>query len=167
MAFRRILYVVLMVALSVDIVTAIKPQCSKCPSKWTLHNGNCYHVFLIGKTFAEAEKHCQEFTRVGQGHLASIGSALEHDLLFEMWKSVRGTTKVGMWIGLTDKAKEGKFVWTDGSSTNYAKWDNGQPDNYADREHCTHMMIDRSDGRWNDLNCNQVYSYMCKISPTE
>ncbi|XP_038055115.1 alpha-N-acetylgalactosamine-specific lectin-like [Patiria miniata] len=166
MAFVRALCFVLLVSFA----AAWQPYCSskcppKCPPMWTFYNGNCYRYFGTAKTFNAAESHCQQFTQVGHGHLASVASAKENTFLFAMWKSARTTTTGGLWIGFTDQAVEGKFIWTDGSQVSYTRWSSGQPDDWRRLEDCTHMWHDRH-GQWNDNECGFKYSYMCKMSRT-
>ncbi|XP_038065120.1 alpha-N-acetylgalactosamine-specific lectin-like [Patiria miniata] len=158
MAFMRVLCFVLLVGLA----AACQPQCPKCPPMWTFYIGNCYRYFGTAKTFAEAEKHCKEFTEVGQGHLASITSAEEDNLLYTMWMSVRGTTGSGLWIGFTDEAEEGNFIWTDRSAVSYTGWRSGEPNNVG-KEHCTNMP-NGWDGEWNDTKCGHAHAYMCKMT---
>ncbi|XP_038066037.1 alpha-N-acetylgalactosamine-specific lectin-like [Patiria miniata] len=155
-----------MVGLGVDIAAACQPQCPKCPPMRTFYNGNCYRLFGIGKTYDEAEKHCQQFTQVGQGHLASIASAGENNLLLTLWKSARGTTSGGLWIGFNDLAGEGNYIWTDRSAPSYTGWADDQPDNHSGNEHCVHMRED-GDNAWNDIECGQSFSYLCKMTTTK
>ena len=35
--------------------------------------------------------------------------------------------------------QERKWLWTDGSKFVFSRWDRNQPDNYRDKEHCTHI----------------------------
>nr|Q8WPD0.1 RecName: Full=Alpha-N-acetylgalactosamine-specific lectin; AltName: Full=Alpha-N-acetylgalactosamine-binding lectin; AltName: Full=GalNAc-specific lectin; AltName: Full=Lectin; Short=ApL; AltName: Full=Tn antigen-specific lectin; Flags: Precursor [Patiria pectinifera]BAB78598.1 GalNAc-specific lectin [Patiria pectinifera]BAB85109.1 alpha-N-acetylgalactosamine-binding lectin [Patiria pectinifera] len=167
MAFFRALCFVLLVGFA----AACQPDCSwkcppKCPPMWTFYNGNCYRYFGTGKTYDEAESHCQEFTEVGLGHLASIASAEENNLLLTMWKSVRTTTTGGLWIGLNDQAEEGNFIWTDGSAVTFTDWATTQPDNYQN-EDCAHMRHELDgDDRWNDIACSRAFAYVCKMSTT-
>lgn len=56
-----------------------------------------------------------------------------------------------VWLGLTDTANEGTYVWTDGYVRNYYNWAPGEPNNYLD-EDCVHMR--ESDALWNDYICS-------------
>ncbi|CAG2215269.1 unnamed protein product [Mytilus edulis] len=77
-------------------------------------------------------------------------------LIFEHWNAQN------MWIGATDKAKEGDWRWIDGSSVTYAHFADGQGNNHNTRrfllsdgskEDCA--LIKRSDGGlWHDYPCD-------------
>ncbi|XP_038066242.1 alpha-N-acetylgalactosamine-specific lectin-like [Patiria miniata] len=161
MTFMQALCFVLLVGLA----AAFQPDCPKCPPMWTFYNGNCYRLFGTGKTFAEAEKYCQQFAQVGQGHVASITSAEENNLLLTMWKSASEPKKMGaLWIGFTDKAGEGNFIWTDGSPVGFTAWSDGKP-NYGSGQPCAHMRYNYA--AWNDAQCDNVWPHICKMATTD
>ena len=55
----------------------------------------------------------------------------------------------GTWIGLSDRAKEGTFVWEKtGQKANYANWLPSEPDDYGQNEDFTIMLA--MNGQWND-----------------
>ena len=65
----------------------------------------------------------------------------------------------GIWLGLTDKAKEGQFVWdASGATANYANWVAGEPNNspLVGGENCVQMLP--GNGQWNDMLCSPSYS---------
>lgn len=43
-------------------------------------------------------------------------------------------------------------------------WDTNQPDDYAGNEDCA---VQRSSGRWNDVNCGTSYKFACKHTTTD
>ena len=68
-----------------------------------------------------------------------------------------------IWIGLSDEAVEGKFVWVkSGRAVKYTNWADGEPNNGADLgdETCVHMYTGRR--RWNDLFCNEMFYFVCE-----
>lgn len=54
-----------------------------------------------------------------------------------------------VWIGLNDLVVEGRYVWTDGSATDYQNWAPHQPDNLNDSD-CVFLL---PDGTWDDGRC--------------
>ena len=78
---------------------------------------------------------------------------------------------VDRWIGATDAAAEGTWLWTDGSpvlfngasTTNPAivrpPWDTGQPDNSGNQD-CAQMW--QGDGEWDDLGCGDARGFVCE-----
>ncbi|KAI4879715.1 hypothetical protein NFI96_013869, partial [Prochilodus magdalenae] len=73
-----------------------------------------------------------------KGHLASVHSLKEYGFIREL---VLNTTKSNAytWLGGTDAAREGVWVYKDGSAFNYINWSSGQPDNYGNMEDCLMM----------------------------
>ena len=42
-----------------------------------------------------------------------------------------GSYAIFIWLGYTDVANEGNFVWEDGCTSEYTNWRSGQPDEYV------------------------------------
>jgi hypothetical protein len=80
-----------------------------------------------------------------------------------------------MWIGGTDLAQEGEWLWTDGTQFwtgglggspyggAFASWDSGEPNNNGD-EDCLGMII-HLNGVWNDQPCSFTRPFVCESSP--
>ncbi len=83
------------------------------------------------------------------GHLVSIGSQAEQDFVHANFGNVAGADR-RVWIGFSDAASEGSFVWSDGTPTKYTNWNPGEPNNSGGVEHYAEML--GSNGKWNDLN---------------
>jgi hypothetical protein len=88
------------------------------------------------------------------GHLVTITSAFENDIVsaFRSGGDLRG------WIGLTDEAKEGTFVWVTGEPVTYTNWWSGpddvedpEPNNQNGNEHYAEIY---AAGVWNDQTLN-------------
>ena len=149
--------------------------------------------YTVGPTpldFQAARQYC-----VAQGQtLASIHTPLEQQQAYQACSAVVGpmptdlndfgnadATPHGCWIGLADLSQEGRFVWSDGSATDFLNWEPGQPDNYrmdgsetpneggvaGDEDvvelDCRPINGPGSEGQWND-NIEQGGLFVCCIS---
>ena len=70
----------------------------------------------------------------------------------------------GWYIGATDKAVEGEFVWMDSKKPfthNFRDWYPGEPGNYAHDQGC--LVIWKSYGyQWGDISCEWRGNYICE-----
>ncbi|MEQ9188569.1 MAG: GEVED domain-containing protein [Cryomorphaceae bacterium] len=89
------------------------------------------------------------------GYLASISSQAENDFL---QPRVSGSFP---WIGLTDGAAEGTFVWDNGEAFSYSNWSGGEPNN-AGNEDCVQYYY--TTGFWNDVLCSNSYPGIIEIN---
>jgi hypothetical protein len=100
--------------------------------------------------------------RVGQGgSLASITSKEEQEFVYST--IIDKTIALPRWIGLTDSANEGTFVWASGEAFSYANWGASQPDDFGGVEDCVELF--QGDGTWNDDNCTYEYHSVCELTP--
>ena len=67
------------------------------------------------------------------------------------------------WIGLSDTAVEGTYVWTDGLEATYTDWGNGKP-SAGNTEDCVRLMS--GFGVWNDDYCRRKRAYICEFNIT-
>jgi hypothetical protein len=111
-------------------------------------NGHFYEfVSASAITWTAAKVAAEARTYNGlQGYLATITSAEENAFAFSKVNAVG-------WIGASDAANEGQWVWAVGPEAgqplngNYSNWGSGEPNN-AGNEDYAHF---RSDAKWNDL----------------
>jgi len=113
--------------------------------------GHCY--WYVGKSlnWASARAACQAFPY--KGYLVAIQGSAENSLVFELGN--------GGWIGLSDSAQEGTFVWVSESGANpptYFNWAPGEPNNAGGVEDCTHQFS----LVWNDINCADSIPFVCE-----
>ena len=62
------------------------------------------------------------------------------------------------WIGLSDQAHEGSFVWVDGTPAPITHWSGGEPNDMGG-EDCVHLM---PHGLWADAGCGNLRAYVCE-----
>lgn len=114
-----------------------------CPVGWTPFGGKCFrhvkHKSLI--SWKDARSKCRLFG----ADLVSINCVEDEKFLNSFMAGVGW-----YFIGYTDAASEGKFHWTDGSTSTYTHWGPKEPNNAGSGEDCAaaHVGIN-----WNDIQC--------------
>ena len=117
------------------------------------------------KSWTDAKSDC-----VKQGmHLVRVDDASED--AFVRQTALRLNYVGILWIGGSDDANHGKWVWPDGTqfwmginhgmpvNGRYANWDIGQPNNATGNEHC---VAKYASDLWHDDTCVTKYGYVCK-----
>jgi len=71
------------------------------------------------------------------------------------------------WVGLADRAKEGRFVWLNGNnqeSTDRSMWHRNDPDNNQDADCAVMIFIPGRDYsfRLSDSPCNHLHVGICE-----
>uniref|UniRef100_I3JIJ6 C-type lectin domain-containing protein n=2 Tax=Oreochromis niloticus TaxID=8128 RepID=I3JIJ6_ORENI len=123
--------------------------CYKCEDGWNQNGEECYYFSSSESSWNESRTEC----RTRGGDLVKIDSSDEQRFL---------QTKTGyFWIGLTDSAEEGRWLWVDGSPLNESLtfWFDDQPNSYPvedpDGEDCAMM------GHWGIM---LWFDYPCKVT---
>ena len=125
-----------------------------CPdSGWEYLNGKCYKLITEGKTWQEAQEHCQTL----EAKLAEPQSPCESDLLnyFFQITRPRDATEIYAWIGINDIDTESTYVFaSNGQPVPYQYWKANQPDNHNGHEDCINICYNLDNGKMNDLKCS-------------
>ncbi|XP_042347053.1 galactose-specific lectin nattectin-like [Plectropomus leopardus] len=124
-----------------------------CPAGWTPFGHRCFIFFHEAREWIFGEHVCRSLG----GNLASIHTPEENAFLGDYIEKVAGS-RVHTWIGGTDEAQEGTWLWTDGSPFNYQSWSPGEPNNLG-QEHCIEM--NWREYFWNDNQCYHERAYLC------
>ncbi|KAL5010902.1 hypothetical protein ScPMuIL_013207 [Solemya velum] len=115
---------------------------------------SCYFIGGKSKTFKQAKAKCEKKGAM----LARIETHEENQML---WEYTKGTSE-NKWIGMTlnHTAKLNSWLDTPDEQAIYTNWAEGQPDDHTGKEYCAMML--KSDGSWNDANCDKTVKYICE-----
>ncbi|XP_055995966.1 macrophage mannose receptor 1-like isoform X2 [Ostrea edulis] len=135
--------------------TPAMPISVRCGLNWEEdpNSNNCYQFFDKQLDWMDAREICQN----NGGDLASIESREEQ---FYVSGKIHNMNSVALWIGINDRAGEGRFSWTDNSPVAYLHWGNGEPNDYRHREDCAAIFTTTSN--WNDYPCSNRNGFICK-----
>ncbi|MCA9560736.1 MAG: hypothetical protein KC583_19445, partial [Myxococcales bacterium] len=118
------------------------------------------HRYLVcprGRPWFDARAWCAAYG----ADLIVIGSAAEGNWAIEQAQQIRDEE---YWIGLTDLAEEGVFVWVDGSPLGYRNWDRNEPNDAGageGTENCVHYNTEQNPD-WNDQGCGSAFGALCE-----
>jgi len=122
----------------------------------TLNLANGHTYYLLSQSYwSEAEAAA---ILLG-GHLATIDDASENQFVLETFGSTAIANAppggiVSLWIGLSDAANEGTFVWSDGSPLGYTHFAPGEPaGGFPDEDYIGMLVTPTSwqPGLWHDI----------------
>jgi hypothetical protein len=117
--------------------------------------GHCFRLIRSpSRAWSEAGFACQTLG----AYLATIESAEEQAVVASLQDGSEISTA---WIGGSDQAAEGAWVWVDGAPFAYTNWDPGEPNDYGDGEDCAVIRFSR-EGRWDDRSCSGTLSFVCE-----
>ncbi|HEX7478529.1 MAG TPA: C-type lectin domain-containing protein [Polyangiales bacterium] len=120
------------------------PLCS-----YAVHAGHGYWLCETPEYWDEAHYHCSSMNL----ELASIEDAAENTFLQSQLVSA------SYYIGYSDAAVQGTFVWIDASPTSFTAWGAGEPVNTTGNE--DYAVIAKSDGTWSAMS-NAQRPYICE-----
>uniref|UniRef100_A0AAZ1XTM9 C-type lectin domain-containing protein n=1 Tax=Oreochromis aureus TaxID=47969 RepID=A0AAZ1XTM9_OREAU len=141
-----------------DITT--NDSCYKCEDGWKQHGGKCYFFSTSKSSWNERSTGC--ITK--GGGLVKIDSKEEQSFLrIAIQQKIEGYDDL-FWIGLTDSAVEGRWLWVDGSPLNEGLtfWFFHEPNNWTgedpDGEDCASM----GKTHWFDISCKVNIRSICE-----
>jgi Lectin C-type domain len=107
------------------------------PADATYYGGKWYRIYLEKNDWKSAKAKCQ---RPG-GSLVVVHDAATQEFIRNL------ADGLDLWLGATDEAIEGRWMWVDGTQMTFKAWDRHEPNNGSGVEHYLHIW--RS-GLWND-----------------
>eukprot|EP00964_Phaeocystis_antarctica_P092874 scaffold59814_cov56-Phaeocystis_antarctica.AAC.2 len=116
-----------------------------------------YTLMSDALPWADADAACQ----AAGLQLASVQSAAQNALLL----TAAAGNKV--WIGGTDAASEGTWVWSPSNTPlSYFNWNlaSDEPNNKAGVEDCLSFSFHDKTGTWNDFPCTAAQKYVCQTA---
>jgi len=125
-------------------------------------SGNCFVLFLAPQTWVDANAACMAVP----ARLAKITSAAQNAMIAVL------THGHATFIGATDTATEGTFLWSDGTAVTYNNFRTGVPDNGGGsyQEDCLVIEGNKTpDDTWDDRPCDPTevptsgsFAYLCE-----
>ncbi len=112
--------------------------------KYIIHEGTG-----SAKAWLDAKADCEA---VG-AHLAVFADREEED-------PVNGEFSSDNWMGLSDAATEGTFLWLDGTLPAYTHWNLTSPHGASTIRNCVRVNIE-----WEDQDCTLLKEYACECEP--
>jgi hypothetical protein len=117
--------------------------------------GTCYRAeHRVNTTYAVAKSRCAALG----GALVSITSAQRQTAAVSARDLACGASAAA-WIGLSDAATEGVFVWESGAPLQYTQWGAGQPNSGASFDF---VALSGASGLWDDLGTIFANCYVCE-----
>lgn len=123
------------------------------------HNGNRYYASTSSNfTWAQADAAAQS---IG-GYLPVVNDAAENQFLQS------NTPFDFAWLGLSDVAQEGDFVWSNGNPVSYINWEAGQPDDNGGICCVNHTgadfgLMDATTGLWSDMGGCSTFGFLIEV----
>ena len=135
---------------------------SECEQGWELFKMGRYKIPEDFKNWTSAENY---WVQKG-GHLASILSKEEIEVLIRLTGPADSPTHAPIMIVGGKANNDQTFDWTDGTECGYSYWQSGQPQHRYGTQECISMMPggDASDGTWILERCDMPSRYICKKS---
>ncbi|XP_019638459.1 PREDICTED: neurogenic locus notch homolog protein 1-like [Branchiostoma belcheri] len=128
-----------------------------CPSDYTPYGDWCFKWYGEFTPYIEARQVCAN----DSGFLAMTKDNDVHEFLVN---NVADPNSPTYWIGLSDLATEGVWLWEDGTphdkNADYNRWLPGEPNNEGE-EDCTY--IEGGSRGWNDWKCHNTRPFICQL----
>ncbi|XP_040202238.1 perlucin-like protein [Rana temporaria] len=126
-------------------------SCSSCPPGWKLIRNYCYYFKSTSETWEKSREKCATLN----------GVLLIMKDINEMNALLPTIGKGRYWLGLKRSSEDTDiWVWADETPLTFSAWNEGEPNNDHDEEHCAEILGGVQ--AWNDRNCQHKIGYICR-----
>ncbi|KAK5900114.1 hypothetical protein CesoFtcFv8_009520 [Champsocephalus esox] len=134
-----------------------EPEQISCPEGWLMFGSSCYFFSTQRRSWDDGRRDCEE----RGADLVIIDSRQEQAFLTGFSPAA--------WVGMTDREREGTWVWVDGTPVNRQSllWAPGQPDDSLGGEDCGDLRTMPQFLGLNDVNCIVRLQWICEKSLKE
>jgi hypothetical protein len=115
------------------------------------YNGHGYTITDSGASWYAAEQQA----RAWGGHLVAVNDSLENAFIAGAFGSY-----ANFWVGLSDEAQHGTYVWSSGEPFAYTNWDAGQPNNANNQDYAAL----RANGLWAGYAASANYRGVVEVA---
>ena len=118
-----------------------------------------FQVFTLEKSWRDARAYCRNMG----GDLATFSSYVDQTIAMSR---ISGSDRK-YWIGLSDFDKDGRWDWSDGSTSSWSRWQtyythrNEVYDSKYNNQECASIYW--PEGRWYSDPCDQSKQFVCKV----
>ena len=128
----------------------------QCKMGWQEWNQACYKLSKDFKPFSNASSICRQ----SGAELVSIASPQENEFVYNVSEGEE------VFIGLHAPKANDSFVWSDGGTFDYSRWEDGEPNGDCGVDGCCVILVEPT-GRWNDTPCEMWQPFVCKFTSSQ
>jgi hypothetical protein len=114
-----------------------------------------YAVSKTKRRHSLAEKACVKWG----GNLVSFQNKAEEEKVAHL---IAPNDRQMYWIGLSERGRDGLWMWKDGTGYEYNNWRVGEPNNFKGRDEDCAMINLLGIKEWFDYSCAESLNYICQ-----